>query len=123
MEGVGRSFQSAGLFVSRQPALRRRFKIAGLYPACLVRFHRIGRDSHDVCVIALDAIECPDIEPGWPLRDARKYHPGAAFWAARTLRGGERKTGGRKSLWHQPSNACASSHVWLLKGLRKDRAT
>jgi hypothetical protein len=82
----------------------------------------IDRDSQDVGVIALAAIEGPDIEAGWSARDAHECHRGAAFGAISTLNGGARAAEERNGLWHQPFNVCAFSHFWFFRSLRRDNA-
>ena len=94
----------------------------GQQPTDLVRFHRIGRDRHDLGVIACGAIKCPDIEAGRPPCDVHKGHRCIAFWATRTRYGGEGRAGSRKRLWHQPSNVCALNQFLFLRSLRSDKA-
>jgi hypothetical protein len=91
-------------------------------PSRRVRPALIDRDSQDVSVIALAAIEGPDIEAGWSARDAHECHRGAAFGAISTLNGGEREAGGLNGLRHQPFNVCAFSHFWFFRSLRRDKA-
>jgi hypothetical protein len=94
----------------------------GQQPTDLVRFHRIGRNRHDLGVIACGAIKCPDIEAGRPPCDVHKGHRCIAFWATLTRYGGDRRAGNRKRLWHQPSNVCAFNQFLFLRSLRSDKA-
>jgi hypothetical protein len=96
--------------------------LSGRRRARRIRPALIDRDSQNVGVIALAAIECPDIEAGWSACDAHECHRGAAFGAVSTLNGGERKAGERNGLWHQRFNVCAFSHFWFFKSRRRDKA-
>jgi hypothetical protein len=93
-----------------------RRRASGIRPAL------IDRDRQDVGVIALAAIEGPDIVAGWSARDAHECHRGAAFGAISTLNGGEREAGERNGLRHQPFNVCVFNHFWFFRSLRRDKA-